>query len=333
MLWLEMVPEPAPGGGEWGFTRSLWAPARSRRGRRSAYWETLLQVEEGDVVLHLTGKGTEAALVGFSTAASDGFETTERPPRTGEWGYAERFYRVLLKEYTPFAEVILLPFVFNRQADALRAYYESNRARTDRRKRRLFYELRAGRPQLHKGAYLSELDGPLADILLEPFRFPAQISLLPHLARDVSTREQIARLRGRVARKHFSDEVRRNYDQHCCFPGCDVAESRFLTGTSIAHLSPAPESVTPAPEAGLCFCLMHDKAFELGLFTLDADLAVWSTPERLQQSPWAEAQIGPAIGKPIRSGHTPPPPEVIRRHWERSGLLPPDQTDSSTRQP
>jgi putative restriction endonuclease len=75
MFWLEMSREEAHGGGSWGFGQSLWSPSRKTNGTKWAFWETLMHVEAGDPVLHLRGKGDNAAFVGFSTAAVNGFET------------------------------------------------------------------------------------------------------------------------------------------------------------------------------------------------------------------------------------------------------------------
>jgi hypothetical protein len=80
MLWLEMSRDEFHGGGSWAFGQSLWSPSRKTNGARWAFWETLLRVGADDPVLHLRGKGDDAAFVGFSTAATDGFETSDRPP-------------------------------------------------------------------------------------------------------------------------------------------------------------------------------------------------------------------------------------------------------------
>src|SRR5215213_5459026 len=80
MLWLEMSRDEAHGGGSWAFGQSLWSPSRKTNGTKWAFWDTLLHVKTDDPVLHLRGKGDRATFVAFSTAAADGFETSDRPP-------------------------------------------------------------------------------------------------------------------------------------------------------------------------------------------------------------------------------------------------------------
>ena len=65
------------------FGKCLWSPARNHRGMKWAFWETVVNVKEGDTVLHLRSKGKDAAFVGFSIAASEGHETSENPHEPG----------------------------------------------------------------------------------------------------------------------------------------------------------------------------------------------------------------------------------------------------------
>ena len=131
MLWLEMTRDPEHGGGSWGFALSLWSPAYKETSvsnsiQKWAYWETLLRVKAGDLVVHLKGKRPTTAFVGFSTTETDGFETHERPPNPKQWSYADRFYRVLLKDFTTFPEHILLSKVFADKEKELREYLIHN---------------------------------------------------------------------------------------------------------------------------------------------------------------------------------------------------------------
>src|SRR5215218_6577350 len=92
MLWLEMSRDEAHGGGSWAFGQSLWSPSRKTNDTKWAFWDTLLHVEAGDPVLHLRGKGDRATFVAFSTAAADGFETSDRPHNPGAWSFARSYY-------------------------------------------------------------------------------------------------------------------------------------------------------------------------------------------------------------------------------------------------
>ncbi len=165
MLWLEMSRDEAHGGGSWAFGQSLWSPSRKTNRTKWAIWETLLHVETDDPVLHLRGRGDRATFVAFSTAAADGFETSDRPPSPGAWSYARSFYRVPLRDFTPLADPMLLRDIFRRRDAELRSYFIGNKAAS--RKERLFYVIQAGRLQCLNGAYLSEVSRELARLLLD----------------------------------------------------------------------------------------------------------------------------------------------------------------------
>jgi putative restriction endonuclease len=128
MLWLEMSRDEAHGGGSWAFGQSLWSPSRKTNGTKWAFWDTLLQVETDDPVLHLRGKGDRASFVAFSTAAADGFETSDRPPSPGAWSYARSFYRVPLRDFTSLDDPMLLRGLFRRRETELRSYFMGNEA-------------------------------------------------------------------------------------------------------------------------------------------------------------------------------------------------------------
>src|SRR4051812_30536435 len=113
MIYLEMSRDEQHGGGTWGFTNCIWSPTEKRGERGSwPFWEKVLQVREGDVILHLRGKTPNAHFVGYSTASGNGFRTTKRPPDPGEWGYASAFYRADLAGFTPFYEPVNLDLIF-----------------------------------------------------------------------------------------------------------------------------------------------------------------------------------------------------------------------------
>lgn len=320
MLWLEMSRDPTHGGESWAFTRCLWSPSRKQNQTRWAFWETVLQVQSGDTVLHLRGEGEDAAFVGFSTADGDGFETSERPPTPGQWAYSERFHRALLKEYVQFAESVPLNSLFLREDTRLRAYFEANATRDGRDKRRLFYVLQAGRIQCLNGAYLSEVDKELCDILLSAHE-THQLEGQPPATRQVVTGEQLRLLKTRMGQSDFSDAVRGNYGNRCCFPGCTISDKRFLVGAHIARWSDAP-LLRGDVSNGLCLCLMHDKAFEIGLFTLDFSNRIWVNQNKCGQNSWAIEYVSPFQGKPILIGKLVPMEEALLEHWQRTNLYP-----------
>jgi putative restriction endonuclease len=313
MLWLEMARDEVHGGGEWGFARCLWSPTRTRAGSRSGYWEMMRRVSEGDSILHLRGVGSGAAFVGISYAATAAAETKSRPPVVGEWSYAEAFYHVPLRDFSPLEPARLLDTVFEYRNDALRNYFESNRNSAS--KRRLFYVVQDGRLQCQNGAYLSEVDLQLAQLLLEPSSYepsPNSSGMVTEVATGTAPRTILERL----GQDEFSDNVRRNYGGKCAFPGCEISEQRFLRASHIARWADVPELRGRASN-GLCLCLMHDAAFEAGLFTVTKELLIWVNPARAAGSAWAAAALYPRQGEHIRGAAEPPSLDALAHHWIR----------------
>lgn len=317
MLWLEMSRDVTHGGGSWDFTSSLWSPAYKRnadgtRGSTWAFWETLLFVRAGDQVLHLRGEGSNAFFVGFSTAQTNGFVTDERPPNPGQWGYANEFYRVLLTNYTSFTEPIALREIFSQQNAELCTYFSQNKARPTSEKKRLFYVIQAGRIQCLNGAYLSEVDGELAGMLLGS-EYRDNSSTMPAGPPQVETAVRLRELAVRVGQQNFSQQVRSNYQSRCCFPDCSVSDEIFLIGAHIARWTDAPELRGDVAN-GLCFCLMHDKAFEMGLFTITTDfhIAVNVNSSVPTRSRWSTENLLPYDRKRIRLGMVKPAQEALR---------------------
>jgi hypothetical protein len=317
MLWLEMSRDETHGGGSWGFGQCLWSPSRKTDGTRWSFWETLLDVKVGDPILHLRGKGNSAAFVGFSVAAADGFATEDRPPAPGEWGYADTFYRVPLQEFTLLSSPVLLREVFSRRDGELRTYFLNNRAAVE--KERLFFVIQAGRLQCLKGAYLSQVSAALARLILDQ---PVYAQQPTHsLLQEVSTGEQLRGFMSRLGQTEFSDRVRKNYGMRCCFPDCDVAERGFLRGAHIARWSDAPDMRGDISN-GLCLCLMHDQAFERGMFTIDLEYRIWVASDNANRSPWAQTHLLPYHKRQLRQGRILPSEEALLRHWERTSCYP-----------
>lgn len=327
MLWLEMSRDPTHGSGSWDFTLSLWSPTykRSKSGKKGgkwAFWDSVLRVRAGDSILHLRGKDKKAAFVGFSTAETDGFITAECPPVPGEWSYADSFHRVFLKDFTPFPKPFFLRDVFLQQDVLLRNYFRRNKAKLAKHKCLLFYVIQAGRLQCLNGAYLSEVDDELASLLLGSDYTTGTDAARPPLI-DVQTGERIQVLRVREGQQVFSEEVRANYGSRCCFPDCSIAERQFLVGAHIARWADAPH-LRGSIANGLCLCLMHDKAFEGGLFTITADykVAVNKGSKTFQNSRWCADNLLPHDGQPISCGVVTPLVKALELHWARIGLTP-----------
>ena len=305
------------GGGSWGFGQCLWSPARKTNGTRWAFWESMLDVEAGDSILHLRGKGIDAAFVGLSVAAADGFATEDRPPAPGDWGYADTFYRVPLQEFTPLAPLLLLREIFTRRETELRTYFLNNRTAAE--KERLFFVIQAGRLQCLNGAYLSQVSIALARLLLDQPVYTQQQT--HNFLKEVGTGQQLKTLMSRLGQTEFADRVRKNYGLRCCFPDCDVAERGFLRGAHIARWSDAPD-LRGRISNGLCLCLMHDQAFERGMFTIDLEYRIWIDADKANRSPWAQTYLHPYHKRQLRQGKIPPSEEALLRHWERTSCYP-----------
>jgi hypothetical protein len=267
-------------------------------------------VQPGDVVFHLCGKSGKAAFTGFSIAASSCVRLDQSP-----YG-PERLYRVDLREHQPFPEALPLSTVFSAHDKDLRNYFWKNRG-AGAAKERLFYVVQDGRLQCLNGAYLSYLSDRLLDLL-----FSIQVTTTSGTSRAVaaatSTGTVLAEAAQRVGHQGFSRNVKANYANRCCFPGCTVDDSRFLIGAHIARWSDVP-ALRGETSNGLCLCLVHDKAFEVGAFTFNASQEVVLGGAELC-GPWLSGTLASAAGQRIRAVAIPPSFEALSHHWHAHGF-------------
>jgi putative restriction endonuclease len=220
----------------------------------------------------------------------------------------------------PFVDPIPLGDVWTAREVELRDYFRQNERKPRARREHLFYVVQGGRLQCLNGAYLSEFGNQLAAIILGP-AFEGRPWEEGVGSPTVRTAEQIAEIRARVGQALFSDNVRDNYGRRCCFPECPVGEDALMVGAHIARWCDA-EDLRGETSNGLRLCLMHDKAFEIGLFTLAADFRVAANPSAIRRSPWGQANIAHFDGQPIRLGPVRPALASLSRHWERIGFAP-----------
>jgi putative restriction endonuclease len=98
-----------------------------------------------------------------------------------------------------------------------------------------------------------------------------------------------------------------------------------LQGAHIARWADEPD-LRGHTSNGLCLCLMHDKAFEEGYYTLTNDfhVAVNKTSKRVRNSTWSRMVLLPYEGKPIDipNGAIVPSLKAIEHHWRRIGFKP-----------
>ena len=103
----------------------------------------------------------------------------------------------------------------------------------------------------------------------------------------------------------FSRRVKRNYRGRCAL--CGITEARFLVAGHIVGWAEDRENRLN-PTNGICFCVLHDRAFEAGYFTLDPDLRVRISP-RLTEHSALGAQLAPYAQKRLESPLANPPDE------------------------
>lgn len=264
-----------------------------------------------DVVFHLCGDSSKAAFVGYSVAAS-GCTSIEFGPD----GSAE-LYRVDLKDYTRLDPSLPLKGLFTDKNEELRAYFETNQKR-GKDKERLFYVIQSKRLQCLNGAYLSYVSDQLLEVLfgLRVSRDAAGSGTVKVEASSV-TGAQFGLVAQRVGQQAFSRNVRENWKHRCCFPGCEVADDRFLVGAHIARWSDSPATRGDTSN-GLCLCLVHDKAFEIGAFTFDSQLRVVLSAREPSAS-WVRKALLPGEGEALPQAQVAPATSSLAQHWARHG--------------
>ena len=319
MTYLEMSRDADHGGGTWGFTNCLWAPTKKEGGGNWPFWNKVSSVRKGDLVLHLSGVTPNAYFVGYSVAASDGFQTSRRPPNPGEWNYAEFFYRADLAGFTPFHQPVNLSNIFASRNLELNTYFDVNKSRKSN-KAHVFFVRQSGRLQCLNGAYLSDVDD---ELLIALFGEGKEL-VAPATGQSIVSIEtgfQISTIRSRLGQARFASLVKKLYGNACCFPGCTVSDARFLVGSHIARWSDN-EHLRGNLGNGLCLCLMHDRAFEIGLFTLDQFHRVFVNPRERQSGSAIVKELLIHHGEHIRVSEIKPLDDALLEHWIRVDIEP-----------
>ena len=295
------------GGGEWGFSKCVWSPSYKQGDRKSPwlFWTNILRIQQGDIVIHLRGKGHSAAFVGYSIAATTGHETIERPPQAGDWNYATSFFRAILKEYRSFQEPIRLDDFFLSHKDELTAYLRQlSTAPTNR-----FFVYQSNRLQCLNGAYLSICDEKMLSLILNK-----TYNVTTPATETASTAEVWREVRQRVGQSQFSEAVKKNYNYTCCFPHCKINDPRFLVGSHIARWVDNPEKRGNTSN-GLCLCSFHDRAFENGYFSLDNQYRILlSKDSKIQSSTAFIEYIVPYSNEKIDKAEISPDTEALQDH-------------------
>lgn len=320
MIYLEMSRDEAHGGGGWAFPNCVWSPAKKANGSAWPYWHKILNIEAGDLVIHLRGVMPNARFVGYSRATGNGVETSQRPPIAQDWDFAKSFFRADLGEYVQFHRAISLEELFFNRREQLEKYFDINKARVKSEKLNLFYVRQSGRLQCQNGAYLSDVDSELLEALFG-------IEVIPNSAAEstqlisVETGSQLAVVKTRLGQAIFAKAIKNAYGNSCCFPSCTVSDPRFLVASHIARWSDN-ETLRGHLGNGLCLCLIHDKAFELGLFTLDEEFQVFVDLGVDAGATSIEQELRSSHGKQIKLSNVLPLEDALLEHWVRVDLSP-----------
>ena len=267
MIYLEMSRNVNHGGEDWAFSKSVWAPSHTENGRNWPFWTKVSMIRKGDLIIHLRGTRPKAFFTGYSIAAEDGGITDERPEFVEDRYTDAEFYRASLTNYIEFPEPINLDYVFKSREEQLVEYLETNNGKKND-KLNLFYVLQNHKLQCLNGAYFSDIDYDLLYILFKDISILDEEGELHPLPSFIQTADRFAMTRTRIGHTQFAQSIKRLYNNKCCFPGCNINDPRFLIASHIARWSDN-EALRGDLSNGLCLCLLHDKAFELGLFYLN----------------------------------------------------------------
>lgn len=310
-IWLEMSRDIEHGGEDWGFKKCIWAPTYKKGTNKSKtwpFWDNVCKVNAEDYIIHLRGRGHDAKFIGYSIAKTDGQVTKEHPPLAGEWDYCESFYRAYLKDFASFDNPINLYQLFDDKSLELKKYYEEKE-----KPRNIFYTIQSERLQCLNGGYLSEIDDNLLSIILN--YADGKDAESAFVGVSVSTSVVIKEIRARVGQERFAKNIKNNYNNRCCFPECNISDKEFLIASHIARWADNIEKRGHTSN-GLCFCPIHDKAFELGYFSLDDDFRICVEHPKDHSQVFKE-YISRFTGKSISKGIVEPDREALEEHRKR----------------
>lgn len=318
-MFIEMRRKELQGNGDWSFSKSLWAPSHTDNGRKWNFWNKIKDIKDEDIILHLQGEGRKAFFTGYSIADGDGFETPDKPANVGGWNFSETLYRARLKDFIPFHAPINLYEIFEQRKDLLNDFYRKNSLSPN--KLNLFYSPREGKLGCQQGAYLSDLDQNLLNILFgETVGEPIYVGNSGRTLMSVQTSSQIRQIRVRNGQDRFAQQIKNGYDNRCCFPNCPIDDRRFLIASHIARWADN-EELRGDMGNGLCLCPFHDKAFELGYFGIDENLRIILNNEAAKLSSSAFMQLRPFEGESIRRGSISLFSPALAEHRLRHNLI------------
>ena len=182
-----------------------------------------------------------------------------------------------------------------------------------------FFVYQSGRLQCLNGAYLSKCDEELLSFILNK-QAGSNDTLSPSPPSMSSTAEIWGKVRQRIGQRAFAEAVKKNYHFKCCFPSCNIDDPQFLIGSHIARWVDNPD-MRGQTSNGLCLCVLHDKAFENGYFSLDDDLrVVISKNPEIQKSTVFSEYIRPFNNYKIKCAEITPNKEALKEHRFRCNI-------------
>ncbi len=156
-----------------------------------------------------------------------------------------------------------------------------------------------------------EYQDTVLDILL-----PAEAAEAPCMKKQERTLPN-ERERKRFSKLFFHNTVLNAFGNRCCLTGLN--EKRLLIAARIKPESKLTDPELAKPTNGLCLDILHGRAFEQGLATVDATDFTFHTSVKLRRNdPWFLQYFAPYEGKTISlpKGFRPDV-ELLRFHNER----------------
>ena len=97
---------------------------------------------------------------------------------------------------------------------------------------------------------------------------------------DYSADDTIVSASGRKLQGFFRKTILANYRHSCCITGIDIPT--LLVASHIIPWS-TDKNIRVHPQNGLCLNVLHDKAFDKGLMTIDSDFKIVISPSVMRK--------------------------------------------------
>jgi len=310
MPWLEMTRTPELRKQGWGLGDCLSSPQRNDNGGRWAFWETMLLVRKDDLIFHLAGKSPHSFFVGTSVANNSAENIIDSPE------HYSPIYKVELDNYRELSDPLNWDDIKREKDGELRNYFIKNKNK-GKNKERLFYVIQNNKLRCLNGAYLSYLSDDLIHILFD-LKISSSLSHVNVVSVNAKTSSRFSSVSSRLGQDKFSKNIKDNFNHSCCFPDCSVDHDSFLIGAHIARWTDVPE-LRGNTSNGLCLCNFHDKAFEIGAFTIDSNYKVVLRDDS-KFTDTIDMMLNTGKNKQILNSEIKPSIESLKYHWIRHGF-------------